>query len=519
MSTTRLLSTVTAIALVTGQMAGAAAAEGVAESAIVVTCSLPCKVMVDGSAAGTIPTAGGVLRVAAMPGEHLVQAHGPGGEVSEQRLVTVLQGHSVVVAAEFEGNEAEPEESIPGQLSAQGQVGPEGPAAPASAAATAVAAAGAPSRAPREQVLAAADQERAERIQRTRAESAAMAEKRFLSTGAGTTLHLETGLEWAHCDYLPSGTRSSWRPPTIEELEVLYAAVATAPHESTLQGSAWRPIPGIPPHIGTFVSRTVAGTLGSFSLDFLDGSRRDPMSRDPYAPICVRSHPSDASPARPDNGLVTLSCSVECVIKVNVGVGPPLPPDQKRLIRLSRGQHQIRAAAVMPGFREISRTIEVGRGIETPIVFRFIRESPSPRNPELAKRFVPTHFETVRDLTTGLEWMRDDNGWEILWHQAQRWCEAVDWSGVSDWRLPTIQELQALYEAVREEPKASTECGYKWRPVPGMTATCDWYWSSNVESDERRAWGLFFGAGASAAHHTTDWGRRRARCVRRFTAE
>jgi hypothetical protein len=56
------------------------------------------------------------------------------------------------------------------------------------------------------------------------------------------------------------------------------------------------------------------------------------------------------------------------------------------------------------------------------------------------------------DPTTGLMWARKDNGKDIRWGKAKKFCRDLRLDGQSDWRLPTIGELQRLYDKSAEAP-------------------------------------------------------------------
>jgi TolB-like protein len=46
-----------------------------------------------------------------------------------------------------------------------------------------------------------------------------------------------------------------------------------------------------------------------------------------------------------------------------------------------------------------------------------------------------------------LMWTVRDNGRDVTWKQAKAYCEACRVGGYSDWRMPTIEELEGLYDA------------------------------------------------------------------------
>lgn len=54
---------------------------------------------------------------------------------------------------------------------------------------------------------------------------------------------------------------------------------------------------------------------------------------------------------------------------------------------------------------------------------------------------------TVTDPKTGLMWAAKDNGQDIDWHGAKKYCENYRGGGYKDWRMPTQDELYGLYES------------------------------------------------------------------------
>jgi len=64
-----------------------------------------------------------------------------------------------------------------------------------------------------------------------------------------------------------------------------------------------------------------------------------------------------------------------------------------------------------------------------------------------ADRFVNNGNGTVTDTQTGLMWADKDNGREINWYNAKSYCDEYSGGGKSGWRMPTIDELQQLYNS------------------------------------------------------------------------
>src|SRR4030042_2035306 len=64
-------------------------------------------------------------------------------------------------------------------------------------------------------------------------------------------------------------------------------------------------------------------------------------------------------------------------------------------------------------------------------------------------RFIAYDNGTVLDRQTGLMWAAKDNGSDIDWSNAKRYCENYRGGDYTDWRLPTQDELAGVYEIER----------------------------------------------------------------------
>jgi formylglycine-generating enzyme required for sulfatase activity len=121
----------------------------------------------------------------------------------------------------------------------------------------------------------------------------------------------------------------------------------------------------------------------------------------------------------------------------------------------------------------------------------------------------------VKDSNTGLQWTREDNGRDIDWSDAKAYCAARK----GGWRLPTVDELEALYRAAERHSQIA-QCGDELCKVPTLfKLTSSWLWSSTpsgYEKDDGRAnfWGVLLVNGArTSALGDFDY-RSRALCVR-----
>ncbi len=114
--------------------------------------------------------------------------------------------------------------------------------------------------------------------------------------------------------------------------------------------------------------------------------------------------------------------------------------------------------------------------------------------------------EVVLDQATGLEWAKE-NGIDINWMAALRHCEELDYGGNTDWRLPSIKELQSLVEIEMTSPAWS----FPDTPLES------YYWSSTTYgagAGGTMALEIYFAYGSLLFDDKTSTSPRAARCVR-----
>jgi len=94
------------------------------------------------------------------------------------------------------------------------------------------------------------------------------------------------------------------------------------------------------------------------------------------------------------------------------------------------------------------------------------------------ERFIDNRDGTVTDTATNLMWAASDNMGDINWHDARIYCGNPPIAGYrySDWRMPSIEELRALYDEKQEGYE--TDCGLSVRIHPRIRLSCAWVWSS-----------------------------------------
>jgi hypothetical protein len=121
-------------------------------------------------------------------------------------------------------------------------------------------------------------------------------------------------------------------------------------------------------------------------------------------------------------------------------------------------------------------------------------------------------------------WAGKDNGEDVNWHQAMKYCQKLQLAGLSDWRLATIDELWGIYDKSTESPGRDGQGASTWH-VKGALFLTGLEWSSTPRTDGRGqpdgfAWYFDF---ANGRRNDEDAGRfsgrfanygKRALCVR-----
>lgn len=90
---------------------------------------------------------------------------------------------------------------------------------------------------------------------------------------------------------------------------------------------------------------------------------------------------------------------------------------------------------------------------------------------------------TWTDPATGLMWTRRDNGANVDWNQASLYCSRSRLGGFSDWKVPSIDELEAIYD-----PSQSVN---NWHIKGNIKLSGCCVWSNNTGNGPNKAW--YFG--------------------------
>jgi len=68
------------------------------------------------------------------------------------------------------------------------------------------------------------------------------------------------------------------------------------------------------------------------------------------------------------------------------------------------------------------------------------------------ERFIDNKNGTVTDLVTGLMWVKSPKQVAMTWEDADQYCQTLSVNGQTGWRLPTIEEWNAIVDKSRQNP-------------------------------------------------------------------
>lgn len=91
---------------------------------------------------------------------------------------------------------------------------------------------------------------------------------------------------------------------------------------------------------------------------------------------------------------------------------------------------------------------------------------------------------TITDTKTGLMWTQDDShvmlGKCLSWYQSKRYVDNLETGGFTDWRMPTIAELETIYIEEGSVIAYDNDSAFPLHLDPVFSPYgAYWYWSSD----------------------------------------
>ena len=130
----------------------------------------------------------------------------------------------------------------------------------------------------------------------------------------------------------------------------------------------------------------------------------------------------------------------------------------------------------------------------------YIEEHPSSSKAIKDDRFIDHGDGVVLDTKTGLMWGNKDNGNDTKWHDAKFYCENYHGGGYKDWRMPTLQELESLYDEHKIQPVACSNSNNVHIVTDFINITCLNLWSSETSTTTNECAIFNFGSGTRSAY-------------------
>jgi len=113
--------------------------------------------------------------------------------------------------------------------------------------------------------------------------------------------------------------------------------------------------------------------------------------------------------------------------------------------------------------------------------------------------FIAYDNGTVLDTRTKLMWAAKDNGSDINWVNGKFYCENYRGGGYKDWRMPTLNELEGLYDESKFRPATCYGGNGIHVATELIDITCFYSWASETSTTTAEASIFDFGPGIRSA--------------------
>ena len=114
-------------------------------------------------------------------------------------------------------------------------------------------------------------------------------------------------------------------------------------------------------------------------------------------------------------------------------------------------------------------------------------------------RFIAYDNGTVLDTKTKLMWAARDNGSNINWQGAKFYCENYRGGDYKDWRMPTLDELEGLYDESKSRPATCSGGNSIHIATDLIDITCFYSWTSETSPTTAESAIFDFGPGIRSA--------------------
>ncbi len=226
-------------------------------------------------------------------------------------------------------------------------------------------------------------------------------------------------------------------------------------------------------------------------------------------------------------------CDLTCNWKLDGVAQGEIDGGASAKVKVDLGQHLVVAVSVGNSKDTIERMVEV-KGVGQTLVNiklgpirdarlqaernatqqqRTTPQQSTPQQPSAPQPQPPaTQSDTSvwTDPSTGLMWTRHDNDADANWNEANSYCQGLGLDGYSDWRLPTVQDLQGILDLSQ-----SSKCGTETCHIKGnIQLTTKWIWTSTPGNGPGQAMYFRFSEGQYISYPYSNKELDRVLCVR-----
>lgn len=190
---------------------------------------------------------------------------------------------------------------------------------------------------------------------------------------------------------------------------------------------------------------------------------------------------SSLAGAQTDTNLL-VTTDMDCNWKLDGQPMDPLKAHASNVFPVSPGEHHIWATTA-DGVTKIRIEAEVDQS-QKKVEIRLKDEHDRQLKMQESEAAVePAEEEVVLNPTwtdpiTGLMWTGKDNGADVDWNQADAYCSSLQLAGYGGWRLPTIGELEGIYDG-SVKIRTGFDFGDALVRVKGNLRLTGWDWSSS----------------------------------------
>jgi serine/threonine protein kinase len=237
-------------------------------------------------------------------------------------------------------------------------------------------------------------------------------------------------------------------------------------------------------------------------------------------PAPVPAPPPESIPAA-----LIVKSDTACRLQINGRNAGELQADKARTFNVDPGEQLIQCRAIDSPHATAQLTKTVAAAGQAVVVLALADKSSEKPKIELSSLvgespekvlsdagFVDLGNGLLKDTRTGLQWAQSDNGADIGWNDARKFCAARG----SDWRLPSVDELLAIYASNVPTPRVCAVHGAlsytcKTSVLFHLTSTAFW---SGTALGAGKSWDVLLFSGLRDAVPVEFAQDIRALCVR-----